>query len=157
MAPKMIVAMVLACAAACSSLPPQLSGPDLASRIRAAVPGTEGDIEVFGGAGWYPYVDSRNARPHERPFKGAVVITDAGLLFVIWDEDLQRIDVARRIPLADIRTIGLDHLGRTPVLQLHLRDRNVHSFGFGEGRDPQAAERAAASLEARLARKERPA
>ena len=112
---------------------------------------------MFGGAGWYPYVDSRNARPHERPFKGAVVITDAGLLFVIWDEDLQRIDVARRIPLADIRTIGLDHLGRTPVLQLHLRDRNVHSFGFGEAKDPQAAERAAASLEARLARKEKPA
>ena len=108
---------------------------------------------MFGHAGWYPYMDGKRATGHERPIRGGLVVTDAALLFVIWDEDLQRIDVAKRIAFADITTAEVDRLGYMPVLLVRLRDRNMHSFGFEEGGRWKPVEPAMASLRSRMARK----
>ncbi len=154
-------------ALACARNAPYLSGADLEGRVRSTVPGADGASEVFPNAAWYPYMDGyayvRTGEGGGRHgfFKGAIVLTGEALLFVIHDEDLQRLEVVKRIPYADVRSVEVDHLGLGTLVVVRQPRRVVHSFGFApsEFADPIAAEparRAAAAMKLRLAQARRP-
>ncbi|HWH42433.1 MAG TPA: hypothetical protein VNU21_21465 [Usitatibacter sp.] len=151
----------------CARNAPYVSGPDLEGRVRATVAGADGASEVFPDAAWYPYVDGfayvRTGEGGGRRgfFKGAVVLTGEALLFVIYDEDLQRLEAVKRIAYADVRSVEVDHLGLGTLLVVRQPRRVVHSFGFASSgfADPIAAEparRAAAAMKLRLAQAGKP-
>ncbi|HET9652533.1 MAG TPA: hypothetical protein VFP36_10095 [Usitatibacter sp.] len=145
----------------CAANPPLLSGPDLPARIRASVPDAQGELHVFENGRWYPFVDGfarrRESMLEREPgsYRGAVALTADAVLFVIWDRDLGRLDVAKRIAYADIRSVEVDRFGRRlELMVVRAADGSVHSFGF-EG-DPRRAGQAAALASSRLPETNRP-
>lgn len=145
----------------CAPNPPLLSGPDLEARVRASVPAAQGELHVFEKGRWYPFVNGFAARREsmlEREpgsYRGAVALTADAVLFVIWDRELGRLDVAKRIAYADIRSVEVDRFGsRQQLMVVRAADRSVHSFGF-EGA-PRAAEQAVELVRSRLPGRGRP-
>lgn len=153
----------LACLAAvgCAANPPLLSGPDLAARVRASVPGTQDELQVFEKGRWYPFVDGFASKresllaPEPGSYRGAVALGGDAVLFVIWDEHTGRLEVAKRIPYAAIRSVEVDRFGRRlELMVVRAADGSVHSFGF-EG-DSRKAGQAAELARARLPGRNRP-
>ena len=154
-------ALLVACAAlatACVPNPTYLADRD--PQAVAQVADAQGG-EVFARAAWYPYVDgyastrdgSGGPRGH---IKGALVLTEREIVFVIWDGNLGRAEAVKRIAYADVREVALDRLGLSALVVVRQPRREVHSFGFaGLGVDPgnvAGAERAMNALKARIER-----
>lgn len=137
---------------ACPSNPPYLGGSALQAQVRA-LPGATSAAEVFGDASWIPFL--RGNEDRSRGWRGGVVLADDAILFVIWDRDLQRVDIAKRIAYADVDSVDLEGTGTGRLMVVRQRGGAVHGFGFhGAARvDADATERAVAGVRDRMARR----
>jgi hypothetical protein len=143
------VALLLA---ACAANPPYLEGEALAQGLRS-LPGAHGAYETFGRADWFPFAAGIDeAFPPGRvriPYRGALALADDALLFAIWDADLGRVDVVKRIAYAEISSVDLQRRYTLRVVIVRTAEGAPHAFHIAG--DPEATERLAATLRSRLA------
>jgi hypothetical protein len=137
--------------AACASNPPYLEGEALSQATRS-LPGSHGPLETFARADWFPFAAGIDeAFPPGRiriPYRGALVLSDDALLFAIWDADLGRVDVVKRIAYRDMASVDFERRYSLRVVIVRPAEGAPHAFHIAD--DPAATERFDAALRSRL-------
>jgi hypothetical protein len=140
----------------CAALGPTTS-PDFSKFVSAAMPANEGQIKFFAPSEWVPNVmgfTNLLSNAQTNVLIGVCVITDGSLIFLQWNDSLERYVPVKRIPTTDMREVTLDSWGNATRLVVQKLDFSFDSFTFLGDRgvivDAERAKTAATFLKPQL-------
>jgi hypothetical protein len=119
--------------AGCVAIGP-VGSQDFPQMVERAVTKADGKILIYGSGNWHPNQNGFPAldfmHPYPEPYPGILVITNAAVLFLKWDEQKKTYITLKRLPFTELTSVSLASSGLTRRIVLQKKDKSYDSFDF---------------------------